>query len=44
MDTPPKTLSELIALGDGFLARKGIEDSRTICELLSARIYKCGRG
>jgi release factor glutamine methyltransferase len=44
MDTPPKTLSELIALGDGFLARKGIEDSRTVCELLAARIYKCGRG
>jgi release factor glutamine methyltransferase len=44
MDTPPKTLCELIELGDGFLARKGIEDSRTVCELLAARLYKCGRG
>ncbi len=44
METPSKTLSELIALGDGFLARKGIEDSRTVCELLAARLYTCGRG
>jgi len=44
MDATPKTLSELIELGDGFLARKGIEDSRTVSELLAARLYKCGRG
>lgn len=44
MDTPSKTLSELIELGDGFLARKGIEDARTVCELLAARLYTCGRG
>jgi release factor glutamine methyltransferase len=44
MDVPPKKLSELLDLSDGFLKRKGIEDSRTICELLAARLYKCGRG
>lgn len=44
MDTPPKTLCGLIELGDGFLARKGVEDSRTVCELLAARLYACGRG
>lgn len=44
MDAPPKKLSDLIALGDGFLKRKGIEESRTVCELLAARLYKCGRG
>jgi len=44
MDAPSKTWSDLIALGEGFLQRKGIEEARTLCELLVARLCKCGRG
>ena len=44
MDAPSKTWSELIALGEGFLLRKGIDEARTLCELLVARLCKCGRG
>ena len=38
-----KTLSELIALGDAFLARNGTPDPRVACEFLAARLFKCGR-
>ena len=38
-----KTLGELIALGDAFLAKQKIPDSRVILELLAARLFKCGR-
>ena len=38
-----KKLSELIALGDSFLARSKIADSRVVAELLAARLLKCGR-
>jgi len=38
-----KKLGELIALGDGFLARNRIPDSRVASELLAARLFKCGR-
>lgn len=44
MDAPSKKWSELIELGEGFLTRKGIEEARSICELLVARLSKCGRG
>ena len=43
MAEAPKKLSELIALGDAFLARNAIPDSRVVCELLAARLFKCGR-
>ncbi len=43
MAEAPKKLSELIALGDAFLARSTIPDSRVVCELLAARLFKCGR-
>lgn len=38
-----KNLRELIALGDAFLARSKIPDARVVCELLAARLFKCGR-
>ena len=38
-----KKLSELLALGDAFLARHAIPDARVACELLAARLFKCGR-
>ena len=38
-----KKLSELIALGAAFLSRNKVPDSRVVCELLAARLYKCGR-
>jgi len=38
-----KKLGELIALGDAFLAKRKIPDSRVACELLAARLFKCGR-
>ena len=36
-------LRELIERGDTFLQRKGIPDARVVCELLAARLFKCGR-
>ena len=43
MDEAPKKLDELIALGDAFLARSKIPNSRVVSELLAARLFKCGR-
>ena len=43
MAEAPKKLSELIALGDAFLVRSKIPDARVACELLAARLFKCGR-
>ena len=38
-----KTLRELIALGDAYLLRHAVPDARVVCELLAARLFKCGR-
>jgi len=38
------TLGDLIQLGDVFLSRKNIPDARVACELLAARLCKCGKG
>ena len=38
-----KTLRELVALGDAFLSKQKIPDARVACELLAARLFKCGR-
>ena len=43
MADAPKTLRELIALGDAFLARSKIQEARVVSELLAARLFKCGR-
>ena len=43
MAEAPKKLSELIALGDAFLAREKIPNARVVVELLAARLFKCGR-
>ena len=43
MAEAPKTLRELIALGDAFLVRQGVPEARAACELLAARLFKCGR-
>jgi release factor glutamine methyltransferase len=43
MADTPKKLGELIALGDAYLARQKIPDARVVCELLAARLFKCGR-
>ena len=43
MSERQKKLGELIALGDAFLAKQKIPDSRVACELLAARLLKCGR-
>jgi release factor glutamine methyltransferase len=43
MSGQPKTLRELIALGDAFLAKQGVPDARVACELLASRLFKCGR-
>lgn len=43
MAETPKTLRELLALGDQYLNGKKIPDSRTVIELLAARILSCGR-
>jgi release factor glutamine methyltransferase len=39
----PKKLGELIALGDAFLSKQKVPDARVVCELLAARLFKCGR-
>ena len=38
------SLGKLIWLGDAFLSRKGVPDARVACELLAARLCKCGKG
>jgi len=38
------TFGDLIQLGDAFLSRKNIPDARVACELLAARLCKCGKG
>jgi release factor glutamine methyltransferase len=43
MADTPKTLRELLALGDAFLAKQKISDTRVACELLAARLFACGR-
>jgi release factor glutamine methyltransferase len=43
MDEAPKKFSELIALGDAYLAKHKIPNSRVVSELLAARLLKCGR-
>ena len=43
MSEGQKKLGELVALGDAFLAKQKIPDSRVMCELLAARLFKCGR-
>ena len=39
----PNTLRELIELGDAYLTRHAVADARNVCELLAARLFKCGR-
>ncbi|MCL1920600.1 MAG: peptide chain release factor N(5)-glutamine methyltransferase [Kiritimatiellaeota bacterium] len=41
---PSNTLGDLIRLGDTFLSRKGAPDARVACELLAARLCRCGKG
>ncbi len=43
MSDQPKTLRELIALGAAYLDKRQIPDTRVACELLAARLFKCGR-
>jgi release factor glutamine methyltransferase len=43
MADEPKTLRELLELGDAYLARHAVSDARVACELLAARLFKCGR-
>jgi release factor glutamine methyltransferase len=43
MADKPKTLRELVTLGDGYLVRHAVPDARVACELLAARLLKCGR-
>ena len=38
-----KKLRELIALGDAYLAKRNVPDSRVACELLAARLFRCAR-
>ncbi len=38
-----KTLKELLTLGEGYLSRYAVPDARVVCELLAARLFKCGR-
>ena len=39
----PKRLGELIALGETYLVRHKVAEARVVCELLAARLFKCGR-
>ena len=43
MGETPKTLRELIVLGDAYLRGRAVPDARTVCELLAARLFNCGR-
>ncbi|HRR33761.1 MAG TPA: peptide chain release factor N(5)-glutamine methyltransferase [Kiritimatiellia bacterium] len=43
MSETPKTLRELIVLGDAYLRKHGVSDARTVCEWLAARLFNCGR-
>lgn len=43
MSETPKTLRELIVLGDAYLRGRAVPDARTVCELLAARLFNCGR-
>lgn len=43
MSEPQKKLQELLQLGTDYLTRHYGSESRTICELLIARLYNCGR-
>jgi release factor glutamine methyltransferase len=43
MAETPKTLRDLIELGDAYLTRHAVSDARGVCELLAARLFKCGR-
>ncbi|MDD4017152.1 MAG: peptide chain release factor N(5)-glutamine methyltransferase [Kiritimatiellae bacterium] len=43
MSDAPRKLGELIALGEDFLTKRKIPDPRVACELLAARLFKCGR-
>lgn len=43
MSETPKTLRELIVLGDAYLRGRAVPDARTACELLAARLFDCGR-
>ena len=36
-------LRDLISRGAAFLGKKGIPEGQTLCELLAARLFKCGR-
>ncbi len=38
-----RTLKELLSLGEGYLSRYEVPDARVACELLAARLFKCGR-
>src|SRR5574344_324475 len=40
----PKPWSELLKLGEGYLASHGTPDARVAAELLMARLCRCGRG
>ena len=43
MSETPKTLRELIVLGEAYLRGRAVADPRTVCELLAARLFNCGR-
>jgi len=43
MSEDQKKLGELIALGDTYLVKLKVPESRVVCELLAARLFKCGR-
>lgn len=40
---PPRSLRDILAAGERFLAAKGVRDSRAAVEWLAARLYGCGR-
>ena len=43
MSETPKTLRELIVMGEAYLRGRAVADPRTVCELLAARLFNCGR-